>query len=407
MPTPHLQIRPGNPDFLDLEWDRPVDDWIGQRLVDMPVGVHRHPVVFVAYPEAVYAIKELPLRAARHEYEMLRLLEETTNRSARAAGLVERSWLDPHTEGSGAIITRYVQYAFPYRELVSGPGFGARRSPMLDAFAGLLVELHLVGCFWGDCSLSNVLYRFDGGGIEAVMVDAETTRLHSTLTRGQRGEDLEIMRENVAGGMADIAAEQGFDLDSADLGLGDDIIERYRSLWAELTAELVIGPNDRYLIRKRINRLNDLGFAVDDLDLQPTGSGDLVNMTVKVGGRTFHSQRLQELAGIVATENQARQILSDLRYHEPRFGGTTASAKDVAAIKWRSAIFEPLLIRIRELQPDEDALQGYSDFLHHRFLMASEQERDVPNDEAFDDWVALGMPATLQEQDPGDEPKAS
>lgn len=395
MATPHLQIRPGNPDFLDLDWARPVDEWEGERLVAMPVGVHRHPVTFVAYPEGVYAIKELPLRLARHEFEMLRLLEETTNRSARGAGLVERSWLDPHTEGAGAVITRYIQYAFPYRELVTGPGFGARRSPMLDAFAGLLVELHLVGCFWGDASLSNVLYRFDGGGIEAVMVDAETTRLHAELTRGQRQEDLEIMRENVAGDMADIAAEQGFDLDAADLGLGDDIIERYRSLWVELTAELVIGPDDRYLIRKRINRLNELGFAVDDLDLQPAGAGELVKMTVKVGGRTFHSQRLRELTGIVASENQARQILSDLRYHEPRFGGS-ATAKEVAAIKWRSSIFEPLIIRIKEHRPDGDPLQGYSDFLHHRFIMATHQERDVPNEEAFDDWTAAGMPGTLE-----------
>lgn len=397
MPTPHLQIRPGNPDFLDLDWDLPVEDWEGSRLVDMPAGVHRHPVVFVAYPEGVYAIKELPLRVARHEFETLRLLAETTNRSARAAGLVERSWLDPHSEGAGVVISRYVQYAFPYRELVSGPGFGARRPPMLDAFAGLLVELHLVGCFWGDCSLSNVLYRFDGGAIEAVMVDAETTRLHSELTQGQRRENLEIMRENVAGGMADIAAEQGFDLDAADLELGDDIIERYWSLWDELTAELVVGPDDRYLIRKRINRLNELGFAVDDLDLEPTGNGDLVRMTVKVGGRTFHGHRLRELTGIVASENQARQILSDLRYHEPRFGGTTSSAKEVAAFKWRSAVFEPLLVRVRELQPDGDALQGYSDFLHYRFVMATGQERDVPNDEAFDDWVAAGMPGTLEE----------
>ncbi|MEA2057857.1 MAG: DUF4032 domain-containing protein, partial [Actinomycetota bacterium] len=167
MPVPHIQVRSGNPDFLDLPWDDPIDTWDGDRIVEMPVGIHRHPVVFVAYPEGIYAIKELPLRLARHEFEVLRLLAERTTRSARVAGLVARPWADPHEEYSAAVMTRFVDYAFPYRELLSGGGFGQRREQMLDAFAGLLVELHVAGCFWGDCSLSNVLYRYDAGAIAA------------------------------------------------------------------------------------------------------------------------------------------------------------------------------------------------------------------------------------------------
>ena len=73
--------------------------------------------------------------------------------------------------------------------------------------ASLLVELHLVGLFWGDCSLSNLLYRWDAGLIEAIMIDGETSMLKEELSRGQRLEDLQIMIENVAGEMADIAAE--------------------------------------------------------------------------------------------------------------------------------------------------------------------------------------------------------
>ncbi len=91
---------------------------------------------------------------------------------------------------------------------------------MLDAFASLLVELHTIGCFWGDCSLSNTLYRFDAETIETIMVDAETASMVDTLSDGQREEDLEIMIVNVAGGMADIAAERDTDIDHADLALG-------------------------------------------------------------------------------------------------------------------------------------------------------------------------------------------
>jgi hypothetical protein len=133
MGTPKLQVRPNHPDFLDLPWDLPVDDWETERLVSMPAGVHRHPVVFTAYDEGVYAIKELPLRLAVTEYRILRSLREHTQHSAEPVGLAERDWLDPQEEGAGVVITRYVDHSFPYRRLVSGAGFGARRKQMLDA----------------------------------------------------------------------------------------------------------------------------------------------------------------------------------------------------------------------------------------------------------------------------------
>jgi len=396
MAVPQIHIRPGHPDFLDLPWERSIVEWADPHLVDMPTGIHRHPVVFVAYEEGVYAIKELPVRLATHEFETLRSLSERTARSARPAGLVVRPWSDPGAECSGAVITRFVDYAFPYRELVSGRGFGSRRNQMLDAFAGLLVELHLAGCFWGDCSLSNVLYRYDAGAIEAVMVDAETSRLHSELSPGQRAEDLDIMQVNLAGGMADVAASQGYDLDSADLELGLDITARYESLWRELTTDLVIRPDERYRVRERVGRLNDLGFAVDDIDMAPEGSSRRVRISVSVGGRTFHSQRLRELAGIDASENQARQILSDVAYHEAKYGEKgekgSLTGKAVATMHWRMTRFEPFTARISQLRPGLDPVQGYCDYLNFRYTIAVDRGRDVESEHAFDEWIDAGMP---------------
>ena len=263
---------------------------------------------------------------------------------------------------------------------------------MLDAFAGLLVELHLGGCFWGDCSLSNVLYRYDAAAIEAVMVDAETSRLYDRLSTGQQREDLEIMTVNVAGEMADIAAEHGFDLDDADLALGSDIASRYWSLWKELDSDLVIGPFDRYRIRQRIAKLNDLGFAVEDVDLEPIDGGERVRLRTRVGGRTFHSQRLRNRTGIDASENQARAILSDITYHTAKDHHPTQATKDVAAVRWRIGVYEPLLVRIAEERTEDDPVQAFCDFLNHRYELASKQGRDVSNDEAMASWIEAGFP---------------
>jgi len=402
MGTPHLQIRPGNPDFLDLPWEIPVSEWTHSRLVDMPAGIHRHPVVFVAYDEGVFVIKELPRRLASSEYHLLRALEDRTTRSAEPVGLVERVWLDPLEEQSAAVITRYVDHSFPYRHLVSGSGFGPRRSQLLDAVAGLLVELHLAGCYWGDCSLSNVLYRYDAETIEAVMIDGETSRLRDKLSEGQRKEDLEIMKLNLAGEMADIAAMNGVEIDHADLNLGDDIETRYRSLWSELTQELVITKVEGYRIRERISRLNDLGFSVDDVYLDPTDAGDVVTMKVSVGGRTFHSERLRQLTGLEASENQARVILSDLNYFLAKHQSMTPTGKSVGTFKWLTTSFEPIVARIRESKVG-DPIQGYCDFLNHRIRLAQKRSQDIANDEALEDWVESGMPGFVLSDDGTEE----
>ena len=392
MGTPSLHVRSGHPPFLELNWERSVAEWDSGPLVTMPTGVHRHPVVFVSYPEGVYAIKELPVRYARREYEALLALEERGTSSATVVGLVHRDWLDDHAEASAAVITRYVDYAFPYRELVEGEGFGARRINVRDALASLLVELHLAGCFWGDCSLSNALYRYDAGSIDAVMIDAETSSLHNSLSDGQREHDLEIMIENVSGAMADIAVSQGSTLDRADLEFGVDTAAQYRVLWDELSSDLVITPGESFRIRERIARLNDLGFSVDEVDMEPTGEGNLVRMRAKVGGRSFHSQRLRELTGVIASENQARAILSDINYYLSKVEHVeSASLKAVGVVKWRLDAFEPLMSEIGVLF-DGDPIQGFCDLLQYRIGVASERGQDVPNAEALQLWIDAGMP---------------
>lgn len=404
MSIPTLSIRPGHPDFLDLPWETSVANWKGHRTVDLPTGIHRHEIVFVGYEDNLYAIKELPVHLAHHEYESLRVLRTRLRPIAPPVGVVERNWVPADEEWAAAVITQYVPFTFTYRELITGGGFGVRRSQMLDAFAGLLAELHLAGCFWGDCSLSNVLYRYDANAVEAIMIDAETVQLRDELTAGQRGEDLAIMETNVAGGMADIAVSQGADLDDADFALGSDIISRYEALWDVLTAVPIIPSDARYLIRAHIERLNRLGFDVGDVSLTPDESGgQRMRLNVQVGGRNYHSTRLRRLTRIEASEHQSRQILSDLHYHQAREPFRSATGKDISAMMWRVQVFEPMLQRIRTDLPDRDPIQAYTDFLHHRFLMSSGQGRDVPSAEAYAMWAEAGHPGYAPEDFRGDE----
>jgi len=389
-----LTVRPGHPDFLGLPWEIPLAQWDLPNLLDLPKGISRHEVRFLSFASGIYVVKELATAPARNDYAVLRQLESVAAPAVAAVGIVENRTVDRTEETSAALITAYEPFSFSYREILAGAGFGPRRNQMLDAFAGLLVELHLADCFWGDCSLSNVLYRFDAEAIVTIMVDAETAQiLDGGLTDGRRLEDVEIMIENVAGGMSDIAAEAGVDLEQADLDLGYDIAERYTKLWAELRKAERITSEERFRITERIDRLNRLGFDVDEVDLLPSvdDTAELM-IKVKVGGRNFHANRLKSLTGVEALENQAKAILSDVHYYSARTGGDTSSGKATWAVRWRVGEFEPLLAKLRTIEGVVDPVQAYTDLLHHRYMMAAALGRDVANEEALSDWVRNGRP---------------
>ncbi len=388
-----VTVRAGHPDFLDLPWNDPIAGWQDPRLIDLPKGISRHEVRFIAIGPFIYAIKELPTRPARRDYDVLRRLELADAPAVRAVGLVEGRHPDPTMEQAAALITRYEDFSYSYHELLQGPGFGIRRNQMLDAFAGLFAELHVAGCFWGDGSLSNVLYRFDADKVETMLVDAETAEIHPELSDGQREQDLGIMIENVAWGMADIAAQQGVDIEEADMALGEGIAERYRGLWHELTEVWTIGPDERYKINERVERLNELGFIVEEVDLVPSEDGNRLQVRARVGGRAFHADKLRELTGVDALEFQARQILADLYYFQSEStGGETLTGKAIEAVRWRVNQFEPMLIRLRDTDGVVDPVQAYCDVLYHRYAISKDRGYDVGTDLAFDDWVAEGRP---------------
>ena len=92
-----ILARTGHPDFLDLPWTEPLEEWRHERLVEVVRGIRRHVVRFVEYEGAVYALKELPALLAHREYGLLRRLADggrcpssTASASSPSAGATSR-----------------------------------------------------------------------------------------------------------------------------------------------------------------------------------------------------------------------------------------------------------------------------------------------------------------------------
>ncbi len=398
-----LRLREGASELLDLPWERPLEAWTaaedgvigGLRFRELPVGPSRHLVRFLVSERRTYALKEEPLHVARTEFEILRHLEDAGLPAVSAVGLAE----EPGREAA-ILVTEYLDFSIQYRRLLMRFPFGPgpHRDRLLDAMAWLLVDLHSAGVYWGDCSLANTLFRRDGDKIQAFLVDAETSEIHPSLSDGQRAYDLDILVENVAFGLADLGAMQGRE-DAADdaVEAAETVRSRYAAVWDELRLEPELQADDRHGVRARIRRLNDLGFAVDEISLEPSeGRPGAIRLKVAVANRRFHSREFQRLTGIAALEGQARLLLNDL--HEYRAWLEFDSGKPIderdAADRWIEGVLEPTLaVLLPSIGGGRDPLQAYCDVLEEKWILSELAGEDVGLQAAIDAYVGLGAPA--------------
>ena len=76
-----------------------------------------------------------------------------------------------------------------------------------------------------------------------------------------------------------------------------ELIERrYHELWDELTKEEEFRVEEMWRIQSRIERLNDLGFDVEEIDIVTDFDGDRVRIQPKVVELGHHQRELQALS---------------------------------------------------------------------------------------------------------------
>ena len=89
--------------------------------------------------------------------------------------------------------------------------------------------------------------------------------------------------------------------------------DRYEGLWDVLHSDVRMRRDQRYRVDRRLNAINELGYVVDEVILEPGDEGsDELHLRVAVAGRDYHSRRLRQLTGIEAGEGQSAILLNDL-----------------------------------------------------------------------------------------------
>jgi hypothetical protein len=380
--------------LLSLPWDQPLADWADERLVEIRQrGISRHVVRFVADGGELYALKSISERLARREYRLLRALAEYNVPAVEVVGIV----VDRGPDADAILVTRYLDYSATYRAVFSNPRGGQPTDRLIDALVELLARLHLSGFFWGDCSLSNALFRLDAGALEAYLVDAETSEQHNQLTDGQRNWDLELAGERVFGELSDLQAGELLPSEVDPFEVIEKLQRRYARLWDELTREEILRPEDqRYRIAERLRRLNELGFDADEVELLATPEGTRLRVRTKVADAGQQSRELFRETGIIAEENQARRLRNDIAsfrgYLEQK--QRRPVSETVAAHRWLEEVYDPVVAAIPDgLRDRLSPPEVFHEILEHRWYLSEDAGRDVGTTAAARSYFDTVLPA--------------
>ena len=381
--------------LYDLPWSKLLEDWPEDPGLTSMRGISRHVVRLVRTgdrDEDVYAVKETVEEFSTKEYAVLRELNSRGAPCVEPLAVVTGRLDTRGNELPTALVTRYLPYSLPYRVILSGNVTPHEITTMANALALLLVKLHLLGFWWGDCSLSNALFRRDASEYSAYLVDAETGEFQNSLTDGQREHDLDIALFNVAAELEDLAIAGVLHPGMDPIRASQGVISRYSRLWKSLKEPQILDPKDRHAVERAMRSLQDLGFAVEEVEVTMDGDKGMLKFSPRLVAAGYHQQRLKEILGLDAEELQAKRLLASFdryRAREAKSGFTT----EVLARRWLTTVFDHVIEQVPlELRGRVEPAQMFHEILEHRWYLGEQAGKDLGLDFATQQYISTILP---------------
>jgi hypothetical protein len=383
----HVLATDPDPDIVRLPWHLPLEEWEGPWVLDVPVGISRHVVRIVRAGERIVAVKETTEDLARREYGLLRRLVNSGLPAVKPQGVVADRTTPTGEELPCALVTRHLRWSMPYRLVVQVHTQAEELDRIVDAMVVLLVRLHLAGFYWGDVSLSNVLFRRNAGELAAYLVDAETGEFAPQLSDTLRSYDVEVGSENVFGELLDLQAAGVLGSETDPVDTAHRLRDRYEELWTALTEVKEFPTDEVWQIERWVEELRGRGFDVDEMDIVTTDEGRKVRLRPCVIEAGHHVRELKALTGMEVEDAQAARMLHDISAFAAH-AGMTEQPRQMVALRWLTDIYKPLSDM---MPPDLAATTSPAQFFHevlvHRWFLSEEAGHEVDIFETARDYL--------------------
>ena len=356
--------------LAQMPWSKQLEEWPEDSTLTDMRGISRHIVRLIKvnqnHESPIFAIKETVPEFANREYALLRELNNREAPCVEPVAVIENRKDDQGEDLPAALVTHYLPFSLPYRVILSEQITPHEIINMANALALLLVRLHLLGFWWGDCSLSNTLFRRDADQFAAYLVDAETGEFQTRLTDGQREHDLEISLFNVAAELEDLKIAGVLPADMEPIRASEGVIKRYRRLWKALREPQILDPNDRHAVEGAMRQLQDLGFAVEEVEVSINGDKGELKFQPKLVA-SFDRFRGREATPKPPSHDSVRRWLRDTYHH--------------------------VMNQVpRELQDRVEQAQMFHEILEHRWYVGEQAGHDLGLDFATKDYIENILP---------------
>jgi hypothetical protein len=164
----------------------------------------------------------------------------------------------------------------------------------------------------------------------------------------------------------------------------------------------------RFRIAERLRRLNELGFAAEEVELISAPDGNRLRVRTRVADAGDHSRKLFLRTGIDAGENQARRLLNDIAsfraYLEQKDRRPVSEV--VAANRWLTEVYDPVVEAIPHgLRGRLAPAEVFHEILEHRWYMSERAGRDVGTTAAARSYFRRVLPQAPEPLDESTDPE--
>jgi Domain of unknown function (DUF4032) len=201
-----------------------------------------------------------------------------------------------------------------------------------------------------------------------------------------------VAGENVFAELLDLQAGEELDPDVRAHEIVDLLAERYDALWRQLTEAEEFDTAEMWRIERRIERLNELGFDVDELEIITDLGGDTVRIQPRVVEAGHHCRELQGLTGLGVEDAQARRLLNDLASYTAHYD-LGREDRAVVANQWLTRIYEPLVAMLPADQRGKlEPAEFFHEVLVHRWFLSEQAGQEVDIFDAAASYIANELP---------------